>query len=357
MFFGDGLLHIFIKSGLWLRKRGNMKSEGVKTEKFRVENRKEDGREASENRVKTETVQAAENGEPQNYLISETARLVGVESHVLRYWEEELKLPIRRNELGHRYYTGEDVEQFREIKKLKEQGLQLKAIRTVLTDSRLQVLVPLREKDTFAAGRNTPQTAGGSEIHSCKEMMRPVEELPHMPSGQEHSETGLEQDDKGLRLQMLLHSMISQAVRENNAELVGELKETIMKEMDYQFRVQEEENSRREQERIERDEEHYRRLDELLRAYSGRRPQKGRRGREKEKALEKGLAQKEKAAQTENALQKKTPETLFPQKEAQSGGVSIKQQKPKKPEGGDSAVKQERTGKGWIFGGWKKKEA
>ena len=31
----------------------------------------------------------------ERYLISETAKLVGVESHVLRYWEEELKLPIR----------------------------------------------------------------------------------------------------------------------------------------------------------------------------------------------------------------------------------------------------------------------
>ena len=83
--------------------------------------------------------------EKDMYLISETAKLVGVESHVLRYWEEELKLPIRRNELGHRYYTREDVEQFREIKKLKQQGLQLKAIRTVLTDSTLQVMVPIRE--------------------------------------------------------------------------------------------------------------------------------------------------------------------------------------------------------------------
>ena len=50
--------------------------------------------------------------EKDMFLISETAKLVGVESHVLRYWEEELKLPIRRNDLGHRYYTKEDVEQF-----------------------------------------------------------------------------------------------------------------------------------------------------------------------------------------------------------------------------------------------------
>ena len=42
-------------------------------------------------------------------LISDAAKQVKVESHVLRYWEEELHLPIKRNELGHRYYTKEDV--------------------------------------------------------------------------------------------------------------------------------------------------------------------------------------------------------------------------------------------------------
>ena len=92
----------------------------------------------------------------ERYLISETAKLVGVESHVLRYWEEELKLPIRRNELGHRYYTKEDVEQFREIKKLKEQGLQLKAIRTVLTaEGSMQILMPVPEKEVFQMSRKT----------------------------------------------------------------------------------------------------------------------------------------------------------------------------------------------------------
>ena len=36
------------------------------------------------------------------YMISETAKQVDVEAHVLRYWEEELSLPIDRNEMGHR---------------------------------------------------------------------------------------------------------------------------------------------------------------------------------------------------------------------------------------------------------------
>ena len=73
-------------------------------------------------------------------LISDAAKEVEVESHVLRYWEEELRLPIKRNELGHRYYTQEDVERFKQIKVMKERGLQLKAIKMILKDGKLDVL-------------------------------------------------------------------------------------------------------------------------------------------------------------------------------------------------------------------------
>lgn len=71
-------------------------------------------------------------GEKTIYYISEAAQKVQVESHVLRYWEDELELPIMRNEMGHRYYTEQDIKKLQDIKQLKEQGLQLKAIRTIL---------------------------------------------------------------------------------------------------------------------------------------------------------------------------------------------------------------------------------
>ena len=68
-----------------------------------------------------------------NYLlISDAAKAVCVESHVLRYWEEELQLPIKRNNLWHRYYTQEDVERFLKVRDLKEKGIQLKGIRSML---------------------------------------------------------------------------------------------------------------------------------------------------------------------------------------------------------------------------------
>ena len=59
----------------------------------------------------------------QRYMISDAAALVNVESHVLRYWEEELELTVPRNEMGHRYYTKENIEQFMKIKEWKESAL------------------------------------------------------------------------------------------------------------------------------------------------------------------------------------------------------------------------------------------
>lgn len=97
------------------------------------------------------------------FLISDAAKKVEVEAHVLRYWEEELGLPIKRNELGHRYYTEEDVKRFREIKNLKERGLQLKAIRMILKNGKLDML-PVKydeQADSFpkesADGKNADE--------------------------------------------------------------------------------------------------------------------------------------------------------------------------------------------------------
>ena len=58
----------------------------------------------------------------RRYMISDAAKMVDVEAHVLRYWEEELELPVERNEMGHRCYTEENIRVFQQIRELKEQG-------------------------------------------------------------------------------------------------------------------------------------------------------------------------------------------------------------------------------------------
>ena len=70
-----------------------------------------------------------------HYLISDASKKVDVESHVLRYWEEELEMAIPRNEMGHRYYTDFHIRLFKQIKELKEKGYQLKAIKAALVKS------------------------------------------------------------------------------------------------------------------------------------------------------------------------------------------------------------------------------
>ena len=69
-----------------------------------------------------------------HFMISEAAKRVNVETHVLRYWEEELELSIGRTEMGHRYYTEDDVQLFNCIKELKEQGMPLKDLKELVPD-------------------------------------------------------------------------------------------------------------------------------------------------------------------------------------------------------------------------------
>ena len=68
----------------------------------------------------------------KRYSISQAGRLVGVENHVLRYWEDELHLEIPRDRKNQRYYTKLHIEMFQKINELKEKGYQLKAIEPVL---------------------------------------------------------------------------------------------------------------------------------------------------------------------------------------------------------------------------------
>jgi len=185
--------------------------------------------------------------------ISDAAKEVNVESHVLRYWEEELHLPIKRNELGHRYYTQDDVERFKQIKGMKERGLQLKAIRMILRDGKLDMLP--EEEQTVGMG-----------IEIIEE--RPVESNI-MPEKSEMLSADFK-EDKARRLQWLLQEMIRQTIQETNQELCREIRDSVVKELDYQFRMQEEREEAREKRLAERDEAYYKRMDELLRKKSRR---------------------------------------------------------------------------------------
>lgn len=253
-------------------------------------------------------------------LISDAAKAVKVESHVLRYWEEELRLPIKRNELGHRYYTQEDVERFRQIKAMKERGLQLKAIKMILKDGKLDVLPQEDFTEGSAAGEthNTMSNTEGDqamaiEVVSVRDAncMEEGEEVSNVirqgtpePVRQHTSELSAEnREDKARRLQWLLQQLIRETLRENNEELCQSMKESIIKELDYQFRNQEEREEERDRQAIARSEEYYRKMDELLCKKSRRRSEK------REKKAEAALQQP--TAPSKSAVGKKKRHFVF----------------------------------------------
>lgn len=221
------------------------------------------------------------------FMISDAARQVQVEAHVLRYWEEELDMPAKRNEMGHRYYTEEDIRQFQKIKELKEQGLQLKAIRNILKSGGFQADVGKRHVLMVKKGEFLP--VAESDITVQEET----------------------REQKNIRLQQLLKEMIVDAVHSSNEELYREVKESLLKELDYQFRLQEEREDAREEDRINRQEEHFRQIDELLRERNKRGRKENRvNTQKKDKNLEKNDHLEDELDLTEKEEQKKEKQKL-----------------------------------------------
>lgn len=256
----------------------------------------------------------------QTLFISDAAKKVHVEAHVLRYWEEELELPIKRNELGHRYYTEEDVKRFQEIRELKERGLQLKAIRLILKNGKL---------DRLADGENTQAEKAAEAAKIAEKTSSAAKTAEKMPADAQHGKKTVEvlkaaekvtgevepikttsvlgeesREEKAARLQWLLKQLFREVLQENNEAMCREVRESILKEMDYQFRMQEEREDEREAAQIKRDEEHFRRVDELLRKKRGLLWNKDDRKTERKKAEQdktESVEEQKKAAVKESA--------------------------------------------------------
>ena len=149
-----------------------------------------------------------------HYMISEAAKRVNVETHVLRYWEEELLLTIGRTEMGHRYYTEED--------ELKEQGMILKDLKSLIPDI-------LRAKAQRKRQQN--ENVKPDDIVQEKETISP--QTPKLENLQE----ALLENNK------ILENSISLAVSQ-----------AVIREMDFLLQAKE-----------RQEEERYKKLDQLIR--------------------------------------------------------------------------------------------
>ena len=67
------------------------------------------------------------------FRIGEIAQLVGVDSHVLRYWESEFKMKPHRSASGQRLYRKQDLSRFLRIKNLlHDEGYTIAGARKIL---------------------------------------------------------------------------------------------------------------------------------------------------------------------------------------------------------------------------------
>lgn len=147
------------------------------------------------------------------FSISDASKKLGVESHVLRYWEEELGLSVPRNEQGHRFYDDDNLATFTYISELREDGYSLQEIRDILSD-------------------NSPSYP----VQKPKNSIRKHNSLPENP-------------DKLDKFREIMNSIISQAITDNNEQLASMIctstSERIMKEMNYLFRTLDEDEETR----------------------------------------------------------------------------------------------------------------
>ncbi len=188
------------------------------------------------------------------YMISDAAKLVGVEAHVLRYWQKELDLPISRNEMDQRYYKEADIDKFKQVKQLKEKGFQLKAIKMILTN--------LSSQDSM----NNEGDVLQQDVQDDK-----VIELFRTNKQEEDNGTSLitdenDNDNKAVpdaklsQFKAVMNHIIMSALKENNGVLTEEIStnvsDNVIREMSYLMRLQE-----------EKEEERFRKFDAALREY------------------------------------------------------------------------------------------
>lgn len=213
------------------------------------------------------------------YSISEAAKLLEVENHVLRYWEEELELNIPRNELGHRYYREEEIQLLHCIKELKNKGFQLKAVKEVLPDLEAKKLIDVHkllatqqeledmEKQEAEETQSTPndrQADLSCSDSALQEAKRPhfSEKISHYPAAArpDDSVPSLRSSEEKIQeFEDIMGRIIGKALYEQAENLGdamgGHLCNKMLREMDELMA-----------EREEREELRFKKLDEAIRS-------------------------------------------------------------------------------------------
>ncbi len=119
------------------------------------------------------------------FKIGEVAELVGVQTHVLRYWEKEIpSIRPQKSDTNQRRYRRKDVESFREIRRLLyEERYTLAGAKKRLTGSEPVSPAPDQAKSTSVVETTVGAESNG-ETASRATLRRGLEDLIRL-SGEE----------------------------------------------------------------------------------------------------------------------------------------------------------------------------
>ena len=187
--------------------------------------------------------------------------MVDEESHVLRYWEEELALKIPRNDLGHRYYTEVQLDIFRTIKDLKQKGYQLKEIRQWLED--MEKDDPLEPEEEVVAPEEPDKPDPGDIVFPQGIPLPAIPPMEELKAGTpvilvDKQKSSVPESPKLQEFRQLMSEILSDAMSAGYEQMSDDITERVskrvIKEINYLDR-----------EREEWQEEQFKQLDETIR--------------------------------------------------------------------------------------------
>ena len=180
----------------------------------------------------------------KRFTISDTAKQLEVEAHVLRYWEVELGLHIERNAQGHRFYTPEDITVLHHIKDLKEQGFQLKAIKLILPD--IHNVCSMDTQKLYRLREELNQQVMDDTLHPVPKHTAQVMPLHPDKTDISHPKTAgsMSTPEEKLRhfeamMRKMIRSTVAEMEKESEERICDKVTTKILKEMDYLMRQKE----------------------------------------------------------------------------------------------------------------------
>ncbi len=101
------------------------------------------------------------------YSITELSESLNITDHALRFYEKEFGLKVPKDSRGRRFYTTELANVMYQIKDMRDQGLELKAIRKILEDENIISKVNTLSGYTSESvkGEQLPALMGSSPAH------------------------------------------------------------------------------------------------------------------------------------------------------------------------------------------------